>query len=323
VARQGPDREWHFAHSPKGAYVKVSKECEYSVYVSIALMAKQLFMSCNSIFLPEYAVTLNGRGEVTGERHSIEVTVTKSSVVDIESCKVETDINGLNADILTSVKGMPLLFYLTHPERRLSLGEASFHGQSIGVVSIDLTLVPQLLRQASGSKGGYKSELAKFLFDDCSGKQWIYHPRKEGELLQGNDRLKVLCEERGVKMLTSKAFFSPHRLVIPEELKQPENPKSAINASTAMAMNGLGLTGAVTHAQNVSSISTQEDWAGPGDLDSFYDKANIIPLRNKGWRMPCPVIVGVSNPPRIFCFRTARIAAITVYPISHPLACRT
>ncbi len=222
VAKQGSDREWHFAHASKSVYEKTSNQCEYSIYVSSALMAKQLFMSCNSVSLPEYVVTLNGLGEITSERHSIQVQVTKSSIVDIDSCKVETDINGFKTDVLTTVNGMPLLFYLVHPERTLSLDLDCFKGQSIGVISIDLAFIPQLLRQASGSKGGYKAELAKFLFNGFSGKKWMYHPRQERKLSQGNEKLKILCEEKSVKTPVSKAFYPSYKLSKPEEFNEPE-----------------------------------------------------------------------------------------------------
>ena len=40
---QGNDRVWHFSHAQKVVYDKTKSECEYSDYVSIALMTKQLF----------------------------------------------------------------------------------------------------------------------------------------------------------------------------------------------------------------------------------------------------------------------------------------
>ena len=42
VARQGGEKEWHFAHASQRIYKRTKNECQYSFYVSVRLMARQL-----------------------------------------------------------------------------------------------------------------------------------------------------------------------------------------------------------------------------------------------------------------------------------------
>ncbi len=59
-ARQGEKNAWHFAHATRGTSDQTDQECEYSFYVSVTQMAKQLFAELAEIkiSLPEYVYPL-------------------------------------------------------------------------------------------------------------------------------------------------------------------------------------------------------------------------------------------------------------------------
>lgn len=188
IARQGEKREWHFAHDSKGVFEKTEAKCEHSALVSIASMAKQLFKTCNStstfveLTLPDYVIQTDG----------MEVPVTRERKVKIFHCDVEEKIYGISADILTEVEGYPLAFYLVHAGRSLPVREADFYGMRIGVVVIDVSSIPILVHDVpeTGEIGKYREALKRGLFEQLSGKKWIYHPRTRKMMERTKERRK-------------------------------------------------------------------------------------------------------------------------------------
>ncbi len=54
IARHGNINEWHFAHASRTGYLKTETECEFSFYVSVRLMARQIVDDTLSMALPAY-----------------------------------------------------------------------------------------------------------------------------------------------------------------------------------------------------------------------------------------------------------------------------
>lgn len=55
IARQGEEKVWHFAHASRNVYDRTAQECDFSFYVSVRFMARQL------IGLPRGLLLLDGR----------------------------------------------------------------------------------------------------------------------------------------------------------------------------------------------------------------------------------------------------------------------
>ena len=55
VARQGDIKEWHFAHRSRDASTNVAQRCDYSLFMSIRLMFRQLSIDGIQYRTPEYA----------------------------------------------------------------------------------------------------------------------------------------------------------------------------------------------------------------------------------------------------------------------------
>jgi hypothetical protein len=54
IARQGEEKAWHFAHDTRGNPGRTEDACEYSFYVSVRLMARQVIGTALTLALPEY-----------------------------------------------------------------------------------------------------------------------------------------------------------------------------------------------------------------------------------------------------------------------------
>ncbi len=54
IARQGVVKQLHFAHASRGVEGDDIRQCEYSFFLSVALMAKQLFLECSGLVLPDH-----------------------------------------------------------------------------------------------------------------------------------------------------------------------------------------------------------------------------------------------------------------------------
>jgi len=54
IARQGEEKVWHFTHASRHVYDRTEQECDFAVYVSVRLMARQLIGSRLTLALPDY-----------------------------------------------------------------------------------------------------------------------------------------------------------------------------------------------------------------------------------------------------------------------------
>nr|WP_264299516.1 competence protein CoiA family protein [Vibrio navarrensis] len=53
IARQGEEKQWHFAHASRKVE-GTDKECDFSFFVSVRMMARQVIETGIAIVLPEY-----------------------------------------------------------------------------------------------------------------------------------------------------------------------------------------------------------------------------------------------------------------------------
>ena len=137
VARQGPIRDWHFAHLSRGEGAAVQRECKYSFLVSVRLMAKQLLGKEMTVRLPAYY----GQTHLAPNSHSrepIRFLVTEASSVAVRNLQTDTPVNGVTVDMLGKVGDYELAIYLQHKGRPVpdALGECT--SESCGIIAISL-----------------------------------------------------------------------------------------------------------------------------------------------------------------------------------------
>jgi hypothetical protein len=212
IARQGSKKEWHFAHATMDTYESTKNSCEYSFFVSVVLMSKQVFTECRSLQVPEYKLRLEGTGTYSRLQYFTERTITPSRIIELDSCQIDAKIDGIKADILARVKDAYLAIYLQHPEKSvIAASNDDFHGLRIGVLGIDLGLIPLVFNQSQCNNSGYKSLLEDFLFKRQQGKRWIYHPRQDKAILSAQTELKSLCEkDDGHKISSQPCVVDPN-----------------------------------------------------------------------------------------------------------------
>lgn len=180
IARQGAIKIWHFAHESRGTAEETKELCEYSLWVSIKLMARQLFMQATTVALPVHSLHRQTGTWVAAQQVSTERRVTLTSV------SVETPLQGVLVDAIGTVPGrkttasFKIGFCFSYPGRETSLMDVSpLANSKVGLVEIDLTGVNTLFLQVHGRSDGrgYKEILRSFLFESASSKRWLYHPK--------------------------------------------------------------------------------------------------------------------------------------------------
>lgn len=178
LARQGDHKSWHFAHATRGTFRSTETKCQFSLYASIRMMARQVIGQNLSIRVP----ACNGkhrREMVRTNQRVVEFSVSPAQTIKLEDVRVEVSAFGTNVDIVGAVSGYEFILYLEHPGRDLPevLTPASLLGTRVGVVAVNLGAVPALFQQSSRGSIRYQELLVNFLEQDTESKRWVHHPR--------------------------------------------------------------------------------------------------------------------------------------------------
>ncbi|SIQ24950.1 competence protein CoiA family protein [Marinobacterium stanieri] len=180
-ARQGEKNAWHFAHATRGTSDQTDQECEYSFYVSVTQMAKQLFaeLAKIKISLPKYVYPLRIQYEGYAPLE-VDIEVTQASTVQFEKVELETKIESVYGDVIGWVHGVPLIIGFDHPERHFLIDEPAADKARAGVIRIDLSATLGCFFGHAG-KGvqSFKEQLKSYLFDSPEHVHWLYHPRRD------------------------------------------------------------------------------------------------------------------------------------------------
>lgn len=193
IARHGEQNEWHFAHDSH-EYQEATRQCEYSFYVSVAMMAKQLIEEKKSLALPDYDCVISIMGVVSRQAYRKNICITKSSVVKFDSCEVSAS----HADVVGYIKEIPILVYLDYPKRPYlpyDLGSE----EKRGIIVVDLEQWSTKFRDLLEKPGDRKS-LADFLFEQTEGKSWKYHPRQKRLIDSETIKLTQSVDEQEQKL---------------------------------------------------------------------------------------------------------------------------
>lgn len=177
VARQGNVREWHFAHLSRGAGATAQNECEYSFFVSVRLMTKQLLGGEMTARLPAYYGPTRPPSYAHPHEGAFRFLVTKEKSITLQNLRTEVPVNGVTVDIQGKVGDYFLAIYLSHKGRPVPEPLRASTGASCGVITISLDRTRSLFRESRRRGSNYRSDLVGFLEDDVDSKEWIYHPR--------------------------------------------------------------------------------------------------------------------------------------------------
>ena len=177
IARHGDVNEWHFAHASRSISGKIEKSCEFSFFVSVRLMARQIIGDKLDITLPACQGTLKKFDRNSARNVKERFTVTGSKTIRLSDVRVEAMFAETSVDIIGQVGDFQFVLYLVHPGRKTPQALFNPENTHCGIISVSLTNLPEKFRQIAKSKISYQSILLKFLSEDLDSKRWVFHPR--------------------------------------------------------------------------------------------------------------------------------------------------
>ncbi len=206
IARQGEVKQWHFAHASRGVKGDDIRQCEYSFFLSVALMAKQQFLECSGLVLPDYIHHLSVQGRWSRRVYRDSITLTRGRRVIPSQCRVDRQLEGHAVDVLCEIEGVPLGIVLERPDKKTHLSAVDFKGRRVGVVKIDLLDSLRIFGKMNPKRKaeGFHQALGRFLFARYDNKAWIYHPRQE-------IRIQAKIDELNARMEYEEAPFRDQR----------------------------------------------------------------------------------------------------------------
>lgn len=177
IARQGDEKVWHFAHASRNVYERTAGECDFSFFVSVRLMARQLIGSNITIALPEYRGQVAQYVEDLNQTRTLDYLVTEARSIELAHVTVETRFADVAVDLKGKVGDFDFVVFLVHPGRAVPTELESLEGVKAGVIAIDLQGMAGALARVKEVGGTYSQALAEFLSKNIASKCWVYHPR--------------------------------------------------------------------------------------------------------------------------------------------------
>lgn len=192
VARQGDVKEWHFAHASRDVYSQTKRECSYSFYLSVRMMARQIIDENLEIVLPELEGSVGKYVDDIDEYIDVPFTIAAKQTVSLTNVVVERNFQGIPVDITGQVKDFSFIVYFTHPGREVPFEFSAPDDSKCGIVSISLDGINLLLVNARRLQTSYKTTLQNFLARDVKSKTWVFHPRYALCEKEANNKLRDL-----------------------------------------------------------------------------------------------------------------------------------
>ena len=176
VARQGDEKEWHFAHRSQKVHNETRKECEYSFAVSVRLMIRQLSNDGLNFRVPRLQCSVSAFSDYSYESVDFDYLVADESLLKLDDVQVGVQFCGVAVDVLGFVQNVPFVVFVTYKERCLPSELKDPSITKCGIVELNVNAVPRLFKQED--KGQYKEVLRRYIEEGVEGKTWAYHPRE-------------------------------------------------------------------------------------------------------------------------------------------------
>jgi ssDNA-binding Zn-finger/Zn-ribbon topoisomerase 1 len=225
IARQGEEKVWHFAHASRHVYDRTAQECDFSFYVSVRLMARQLIGSRLTLALPDYRGRVTQYVEDLHQTRTLDYLVTEARSVELEHVEVETCFADVAVDVKGKVGNFDFVIYLVHPGRVVPTELESLDGAKAGVVAIDLQKMAGALARVKDAGGTYSQALGEFLAKNVASKRWVFHPRN------AVSRQRAVAEL--AKSVAREVDEVRHRLSIDKALPTERGPLLAATKNKA------------------------------------------------------------------------------------------
>lgn len=189
IAHQGNVKKWHFAHASRDVYEQTQQECDYSFYMSLRMMARQIVKESLEFEMPEYISNVVKYIDGTFKYIEVPFTITKQQKIALNKIEIEKPFLGIPVDIQGYVKTTPFVIYFTHPKRSIPNDLIKPENAKCGIISIALDKVAIQFSNARRNETPYKKVLQDFLATDLDSKTWVFHPNYES--LEAKAHLKL------------------------------------------------------------------------------------------------------------------------------------
>lgn len=187
IARQGRINRWHFAHASR-KIEDLEQGCQYSFFVSVRAMAKQIIESGFQLSTPGCTLWVSERRY--GIPFSEPFYVTKPDTITLSNVHKECLFEETMVDIRAEVNGYPLVIYFSHPERSVPLALEEPRNNRCGVLEINLVETRSLFLAKKATYDRFEDEIRSFIKENDHAKKWIFHPRKSAALNKARIRLE-------------------------------------------------------------------------------------------------------------------------------------
>ncbi|NQY83840.1 MAG: competence protein CoiA [Alcanivorax sp.] len=222
IARQGDKKTWHFAHASRAVYEETHRKCEYSFFVSVRLMARQVIGESIKLEVPKYedsvSMHLDGMTQPIVEKF----LVAKRRTIEIEDVEIERARQGVIVDVVGFVDGYPIILYLTHPGRDIPPELESLEDVACGIIEISLEKAYPLFLEDAEQKSSYLDRLRSFLEKNIESKRWVSHPRYKRARVDAEKRLEGRRQELMLaqRRRQPKEGVNPDGIVVPKDIHE-------------------------------------------------------------------------------------------------------
>lgn len=180
IARQGEEKEWHFAHKSTKNEDKTKEPCSYSFAVSLRLMIKQLSVHGIELSLPEMISIYTVQDIASGKTFDVPYPVTKPSTIRLESVDIEQRVDDCLVDVISQVSGCTFVIYVTYKGRKIPYSLKESLTPNLAVIELQAAFLFEAFKEVTAGK--YTEALSKFLSESSSGFKWVIHPRQSKAL---------------------------------------------------------------------------------------------------------------------------------------------
>lgn len=173
IARKGDSYAKHFAHDPKVGSKDEIEACQFSFFVSVRYMLKQLLQETGQLLLPPLEI----------DHQDETYVITKSTLITVEPKDITPDSyeQDIMFDLILTVSGRKLCLYISHPGRPAPIYNNLSRDQHTAVLGLELIPFSKIFNEFFKLKSA-QTLLREWLETSIKGKHWIYNPRRNAWL---------------------------------------------------------------------------------------------------------------------------------------------
>ncbi len=175
TARHGEKNEWHFAHKVKKSHNSTKVPCDFSFYVSVRMMIRQISQAGLDLKIPLLKIPSQIYDENKKNILPDIMHVVRTQDINLQEIRIGEKFSGVVVDVLASVGGYPFVIFVSYKDRPVPIELFDPKESKAGVIEFDAKALREAFQKTKN--GQYLEALEHFLKNEEEGKSWVYHPR--------------------------------------------------------------------------------------------------------------------------------------------------